>query len=482
MLLTIQFPFTDLRGFFKSTGRLTKPGWPIPTPDDEFVRFFGAVRYRKLGGLSGWVGENEICEANRFMRLSYCPKIKDAYSRKEFVTGIAFRRLYFDGLAVGKFELGISTRTRKKVDLSKQAVKDLVDSFLHMPIRLRESRSGYKNCLLGHSAQYVASLYYHATTKNLDEPITSTNKWMIRPGIPILFLVCQSEEVLPLPYWSRNVEIKNYDFNLYNCLVPFQGKNFRLWLLDNHLSAHYDIRAARRLRIYLLRLNAEHESLRLVLRNIISKNIDVKPRSKLSDNLQYYLNEATRRIGILDSKSSNQFEDEICDIARESMNTLNPGQKDALVNVLKSIDVRKNILRKVEDYVNKWGNITIIENIEEAVMGDVIKDINQSIIATRGAIAQGVITLKNQGKNDLADVISELDKIISLTDSKILSKEKKAECSDLLNGITDQAKKPEPNKSIMRSLGTSLIAIIETIEPIAKVAGKGIEFIKHLWI
>ena len=102
----------------------------------------------------------------------------------------------------------------------------------------------------------------------------------------------------------------------------------------------------------------------------MTKAIDVQPMTQQSDNLQYYLNEATRRIGILNTKSSKQFEDEICEIARESMNIINPGQKDALVNVLKSINIRKNILRKVEDYINKWGSLTIVENIEEVTMGD----------------------------------------------------------------------------------------------------------------
>ena len=476
MLLVIQFPFTDLRGFLDGTGRLDRPAWPIPSPDVEFVRFCGAVRYRKLGGLCGWVGENEMCEAHRSLQLSCCPKVNDARSGKVFSTRIAFRRLYFDGLAVGKFELGISTRTRKNVALSKHAVKDLVNSFLNMPVRLRECESDFRECLLGHSAQYVARLYYYATTKSKDEQITSSNAWMICPGIPLLFLECQSYENVPAPYWSRKVEINDYDLDLYNCLVPFYGKYFRLWLLHNYSYSISGLEAARRLRIYLLRLHAEHESLRLVLSNIISENIAIQSRTKLSDNLQCYLNMAIRRIGILDSKFSNQFEDEICEIARESMHTIIPGQRDELIDVLERINMRKNIFKKVKDYIKK---ITIIGNVGEVVMGDVFKDINQSIIATRGAIADGVITLKNQGKTDLADVISQLDEIISSVDTNILSNKKKAECADLLNGIADQAKKPEPNKSIIRSLGTSLISIIGTIEPIAQAASKGIEFIKH---
>lgn len=365
MLLTIQFPFVDLRGFAEASGRLAKPGWPIPSPDDEFVRFSGAVRVRKLGGLCGWLGENEVCEANRLIRLSYCPKIKDDYSGKQFSTRIAFRRLYFDGLAVGKFELGITAKTRRKVVLTKQTVKDIVDNFLNLPIRIRESGGNYREGLLGHSAQSVASLYCHATTKHTDKQTTTSSDLVVCPGRPLLFLDCQSNEYIPVPYWSRNVKIiNNFDFDLYNCVVPFQGKNIPLWLINNYT----DTDASRRLRIYLLRLNAEHESLRLVLRGIMSKDINVRPRSPISNKLQYYINEATRRIGVLDSHSSKQSEDEICKIARESMDVISPGKIDALVNVLKSIDFRPNVLRKVEDYINKWGGSTI--NFMEVTMGD----------------------------------------------------------------------------------------------------------------
>ena len=412
------------------------------------------------------------------MTLSHGIALRNDRSGGYFPTRIAFRRLYFDGLAVGKFELGLSTRTRRDLFLSKSVVRTLVDGYLNLAVRLRESGKSYKQCLLGYSPEYLARLYYYATTASSEE-VTQSKVQMVRPGIPLLFLDCQNREAFP-PYWSRQLTIEGYAFNLYNCLVPFHGKNFRLWLINNPSSYRDDIEAARRLRIYLLRLNAEHESLRLVLRSILAGNIEVKPGTELSDKLQNYFNEATRRIGILDQKSSSQTEDGICEIARASINTISPGQRDALVDVLARINIRKNIFRKVEDYINKWVNVTIIENAEEVVMGDVFKDINQSIIATRGAIAEGVITLKNQGKDDLANAISELDKTISSMNSNILSNEKKAECADLLHGIADQAKKPEPNKSIIRSLGSSLLSIIGTIKPIAEAAGKGIEFIRQL--
>ena len=132
----------------------------------------------------------------------------------------------------------------------------------------------------------------------------------MRPGRPLLFLDCQCNEDVPVPYWSRNVKIDDSYLDLYNCVVPFHGKNIQLWLLNNGSYDDSGRDMARRLRIYLLRLNAENEGLRLVLRSIMSKTIDVQPRSPMSDNLQFYINEATRRIGLLDSQSSKKFEDD----------------------------------------------------------------------------------------------------------------------------------------------------------------------------
>lgn len=234
MLLIIQFPFSDIRDFFTPTARLDKPSWPIPSPDDEFIRFSGAVRVRKLGGLCGWLGENEVCDANRFIRLSYSPKIRDFSTGKQFSTRIAFKRLYFDGFAVGKFELGIATKTRRQVAFNKQTIKDIVNRFLNLPIRIREPEGTYKESLLGYSAQYMASLYYYATAKNSDKQKDLPSNLMVRPGRPLLFLDCQAYEDVPVPYWSRKIEIEGRGFDLYNCLVPFHGKKFQLWLIDNY--------------------------------------------------------------------------------------------------------------------------------------------------------------------------------------------------------------------------------------------------------
>src|SRR5436305_2076496 len=70
MLLSIQFPLADSRPFLPMRkAMLPIPQWPVGTPDKDFVRCFGMIRRRRLGGLAGWVGENTVCEAGRALRL-----------------------------------------------------------------------------------------------------------------------------------------------------------------------------------------------------------------------------------------------------------------------------------------------------------------------------------------------------------------------------------------------------------------------------
>ena len=73
------------------------------------------------------------------------------------------------------------------------------------------------------------------------------------------------------------------------------------------------------------------------------------------------------------------------------------------------------------------------------------------------------------------------DRLINEASDNVLSQEKKVESSGLLNGIVQEAKKAEPNSSVLRSLGETLLSILTTVQPLA-VAGKAaFEILKSLW-
>lgn len=180
-----------------------------------------------------------------------------------------------------------------------------------------------------------------------------------------------------------------------------------MWLLKVHGTLDPATQQqVRLLRLHIMRLHAEHECLRIVLHNIMDQKIAVEPRSNCSDELQSYLKQATKRIGILESKSNKNYNYDIIEIARASMDVLKPGQRDAMSNMLDRLGLRKNILDNTLRYVDQW--VTGSESLMPAVTvhnltlnGDVISvgDIqnSNSVAIGRNAFASAAFEAHSKG-------------------------------------------------------------------------------------
>jgi hypothetical protein len=117
-----------------------------------------------------------------------------------------------------------------------------------------------------------------------------------------------------------------------------------------------------------MRLQAEHESLRLVLQNIALKKVKPTKGTEASRALQHYLNEATRKILGLDAEANHLIKaPDFADLARESQAFINPGDRDSLLESLKNLDMRLTIFQKVKDYVDTTIQINEL-NIQEVKM------------------------------------------------------------------------------------------------------------------
>jgi hypothetical protein len=81
------------------------------------------------------------------------------------------------------------------------------------------------------------------------------------------------------------------------------------------------------------------------------------------------------------------------------------------------LDLRRNLLHKVEDYTNDWHgatNVTIIEQMRmEAAMGDVYKDIKGPVTTFRNSRTDYFSILYQSGKGNIGDEISQLSKLIA---------------------------------------------------------------------
>lgn len=357
MFLSIQFPLADSRAFLGEDIRLLgRPTWPSVAPDKDFVRSFGTIRKRKLGGLPGWIGENALCEAGRALRFTEIKNFEDSESTRNVRIALAFRRFYFDGLAVGKFEVGLTTDARYTADLDRRETSGFLKHCLDLPVVIpalsnkavsNELASAPVSTVLAQAGKPLGRFYAACTIEH--PPPIELKDWWVLPGAPLLFLIHRSSERIHIPFFGRSVpHSDNLECDLSYCEVPYAGINLRMWVMS--LNRYTNYRDVRELRICLLRLHAEHEVMRLVLQNLIRNKIEVLPRSNQSNTLQFYLNSATRRVSKLSSQADDLSEGYLAELARESADLMNPGERDTLLASLKNINVRKNIFDKVADY------------------------------------------------------------------------------------------------------------------------------------
>lgn len=374
MLVTIQFPFIDFRAFVsEETHRLGIPTWPSPVPDHDFVRSFGSVRRRPKGGLTGWLGESFICEANRAITFQGLESLKEGRNSQNNFK-IVFRRLYFDGIAVGKFEIGIATWETNESGLfsflgnrlSNIKLEELISHILQLPVRVQNFSKCQANIPLWQAGKALAKLYLVSSTKKEGIPKRqkSLSDWWVQTCEPIVLISYRNnlERIFSdLPKRKFNFKVAFNSANLSHCAVLYQGRTVRTWLIGEYFPSGN----VRQLRIFLLRLHSERACLRKVLQNIASGRLLIKARSQESEVLQSYLNQATRKIRKLNGHASKRAELSIETLAREAEDFIVPGECDAIFEALRALDIRKNLFGKVKDFV---GQVSIVER--QYIMGD----------------------------------------------------------------------------------------------------------------
>lgn len=487
MLIVLQIPLLDLRGFEPNTGRLRKPTWPIPDQSTDFVRNFGAIVQRPLRGLNGWLGEDLVCNAKNALR---CKRGVQTHGSRRDSLSVVFRRFYFDGLAVGKFEIGFASKFPAKTFLAGEILNSTLSDVLTLPVHINFPGNKQVSGELAEIGPQLAKMYLYATTciSYEGEPRSS----LVRSGSPMLLLDHKEHHDHSEIQTNFNSHLLNTSdgVNLFHSLVSHRGKHIHHWCiqLSKTNSNGFSTDKTRMLRIYLERLHAEHECLRLTLRGIQTKSIEISETIANTNTLQQYLNEATRRIGILKKKTTRQFDDSVYEIAKSATSAIRPGELDAIMQVLDSLNLRPNIRSKVARYTKEWSNgsqeyknVTYYNKTENNYMGDVIKNNQGAIFATRGSIAEGITSVRLQHEESIANSLKTLDELIASVADSELSSEKKRECLELLNALTDEAKKSSPTKSVLKTIGESLRGSLSNVASISKAVSDCFGVLKLLW-
>ncbi len=502
MLVILQFPLADCRFLIENdTGKLALPSWPSPEPERDFIRSFGGVRMRYLGGLLGF-GESEICSARRAVRLPGIP-VFQTKKKTTLTSYCAFRRIYADGLALVKYELGLKIfeQTAEEhllnalfisdkhpicgshIKLNTDSLNQLLIKFLQMEAVI-PLLNGRINTTLGYIQNYLPQLYLQNTTKTSFLRDNIQPEWWVSAANPLILIETQNESLFKpspmglfrLPSDARTISVKNDQplklcrFHLRNC-----GRTWPVWFISHSWSYSADtLDNARTLRLQLLRLNAENQCLRVILRTLDKHKADItiKRGTTASELLQRFLRDSLRKI----SRSSNKINDlagrELEYLARTSIDALNPGQRDELLEYIRQIGIRHNVFRNVESYAQNWtksGEIIMKQTNVHADQGQVIVIEKMITDKIENSFNQAVHASMNDA---LKDEFSKLRLLVSEM-LKTLPKDQADTVARDFSDLTHEATSPKPRRSRLEVTGQGLIEAAKTcaelVAPITKV-------------
>jgi hypothetical protein len=454
MLFAIQFPIADSRLFVDISSRTSRPVWPYAEPDTDFVRFFGIIRERKAGGVSGWGSGNEnvICEARRALTFDKNLSFIDEVGGSKFIFRRAFQRFYHDGIAVGKFEIGLATKKNDRIVASQQQISNIITHFLKLPITVSNPVTNEKKkTVLIQARDSLAKLYFFASTA-AQSRTTNLSDWLVASGTPLLFLECDEDDEIEIPSHAISVQLPTqYDLKLFHWAVLFNGKRIHMWILNRALTAN--VEKARAMRLHLLRLHSEYQCLRLILRNVKLEHIAPARGTKESDNLQMYFDEAITRIGRLESKSG-----EIADIARQANDELNLSLGESLTDSIKKLDIRRNVLRKIINCLNMIKSPNQFDRIGQLPQVTInISEGNQDIMTENYNIGPGsIVSIKSR----LENVTQNIDAIPNADQAT------KDELKKLLEDLTSTLQTAKPENA------REAAAVAKTAERLVSDAGE----------
>ncbi len=294
VLVAIQFPLCDLRPFVPGgAGRLAVPPWPVVEPEREFVRGFGVVQRRRRGGIDPWVGEEHFCSAARALRFptrfSPGPQLEGT---RRVAAACAFRRLLCAPGPSARVEIGVSLRPTgprdRPLGVGPSALLSWVTA---LPVTIAPHARGPVHALAAAGAP-LADALARATTRTTET--LAGNPWIVA-GEPLVFVDAELGELDALPAGARAVAgLDAAKLSLHHARVRSCGHTLRTWTLLGARRGDKDV--ARRLRIHLMRMHAERESLRAVLRALALGRLAILPKDPAADTLQRYLQGAMRML------------------------------------------------------------------------------------------------------------------------------------------------------------------------------------------
>lgn len=476
MFLAVQFPIADGRRFASEPPPFAGPEWPAPKADlnPEFIRQFGHVALRAGGADAAWNDEYAFCSAKRAIRFPDLRAARLGRDDRVFVPSCAFRRLFHDGKAVARVEVGLGHDQRRGRPLYALSDTDLTAILaglfrLKTQTGLANGQSSTRELVL--QGPHLARIYAAASVRGR---MTGYER-LVRAGIPTAVLEFDSEyEVArpPLNVIDVSAATADEEVILWFCRVQTPYGSIPTWFIGQ--TSRADRGSLRSLRLCLLRLHAEQQVLDLVLSMIARGELVYEPGTDAGEALEVYLNSATNFLnreywrGTAGSR--------ILDALDATANAATPGQRAVLDRRLQG--VRLQIARKVDRYQaereGKVGVTTI------TVMGDYVGHEQKIYGGTfHGPVVNAVAAERIEGSFNVttasgaSDEVKEQLKVLHTEVAKLveaMTAQGVGDPEEVVNNLETFAKQAVEKRPLRQVLEVTGRALIDTANFVAQSA------------
>jgi hypothetical protein len=458
----------------EGSGRLSRPDWGnIDTfGNTQFVRYFGPVVDRRKPADVAWADERFFCHAKHAMALPDLQASRDIRC--------AFRRLFVaEGKVVARIEVGFSPTV--PVGETPEALVAVPLSIGRLAARVPEEGGPGSTRPLISQGRRLARLYAYSTTKK-GAPTESAR--LVEAGRPMVLVELRRSEAFTPPESTRVIDPERVG----GCDLAF------LWLATDSggvpawiMRPGRDPSRARSLRLSLLRLNAERESLAVVIRLMNREALHFEPETDPGQRLKDYLNTSTRRLkqdtwsgisqsAVVEAIDATQEVTESAD--REGLQRSLEGVEHQIAAKVESYFKEREATRPGETYNVSEGGIVVNRGIN-------IKDstiTGSNVIAAetmRDALVKfQAAPVSDERKQAVADLVNVATDLVG----KLPDEKAKADVTKRVEVITKQAAEDEPLEDVVRAAGETIVKIGQGVadlaEPIAKAVNAVLSVLK----
>lgn len=357
MHIIFQYPIVDLRDIVPGrNGRLQKPGWPNPSESKKpFVSGFGKVKSRNSGGSEYFTGESYYCEARsaiKFKELQH-QGFSESLSTPVSIFN-SYRRYYNDGHFLGKVEIGLIDNLEEIIRNDTNDEDIQISSILEHYANLVASVEDKPVKLYKAGIPLTERYQRESTSKKKHSEI---NPNYVQSGEITILLIYTRHERLKIPNRSfplENIELTNDkgSIELQGYKLKQDGYDIKVWLInlpsEFRLMPQKDKNIVRDLRMNLLRIHLEKETIKILLSAIQSGEIEIEKGSSAAKQVNAYFKRTSEK---LFRKSRFEIEQKnLLDYALQSEKSIAKGS---------FIDLKENISYFQDQFM--------LENLEKLV-------------------------------------------------------------------------------------------------------------------